>query len=58
MSLEVKFLNKTLANQFQQFIKRTNCHDQMGLIQGMLGWFNTQKSIRGKRVKYMLNEGD
>lgn len=37
MSLEVKILNKTLANPIQQFIKRTNCHDQMGFIPGMQG---------------------
>lgn len=58
MSLEVKILNKTLANPIQQFIKRTNCHNQMGFIAGIQGWSNTQKSIRGNRVKNMQNKGD
>lgn len=33
------------ANRIQQHIKRILYHDQMGFIQEMQGFFNTQKSI-------------
>ena len=41
MTTDAKILNKMLASQTQQNIKRIKYHAQMGFTPGIQGWFNT-----------------
>ena len=51
--IHAKIINKIQANLIEQSIKRVIHHDQVGLINGVQGWFNILKSVNVIHINSM-----
>ena len=64
INIDAKNLNKILANQIQQHIKKTIHHNQVGITPTSQGWFNICKSTniihinKGKVKNHMIISTD